>query len=104
MNEEKSVGQIIRELREKKGLLVRQVAALLEVDPSLLSKIERGYKKPTKDQVKLLAKILEVKENDLLIPYLSDRIVYQVYDEEAAIEAMKVAERKIKYLRKEKNK
>jgi transcriptional regulator with XRE-family HTH domain len=100
MEVNKSIGQIIRELREKKELLVRQVAALLEIDPSLLSKIERGDKRPTREQVKLLARILDIDENQLMISYLSDRLVYEVRGEDLAIEAMKVAEQKIEYLKK----
>ena len=65
INAYKSTGQIIRELREGKELLVRQVAALLEIDPSLLSKIERGDKRATRDQISLLSSILEVNENEL---------------------------------------
>lgn len=100
MDVNQPIGQIIRELREKKELLVRQVAALLEVDPSLLSKIERGDKRPTREQIILLAKILETEEKNLLVSYLSDRIVYEVRDEQLAIEAIKVAEQKMEYLRK----
>jgi transcriptional regulator with XRE-family HTH domain len=34
----KSFGETVRDLRENKGLLLRQVAALLEVDTAFLSK------------------------------------------------------------------
>ena len=43
-------GQRVRELREKKELLLRQVAAHLEVDTALMSKIERGDRNASKDQ------------------------------------------------------
>jgi len=100
MNINKSIGQIIRDFREHKELLVRQVAALLDVDPSLLSKIERGAKRPTREQIRLLSGILEVDEKELMIAYLSDRLVYEVRDEDFAMEAIKVAEQKIEYLKK----
>lgn len=100
MDINKPIGQIIRELREEKELLVRQVAALLEVDPSLLSKIERGDKRPTREQIKLLANILKADESELMVAYLSDRLVYEVRDEDLAMEAIKVAEQKIEYLKK----
>lgn len=96
----KSIGQIIRDFREQKELLVREVAALLEVDPSLLSKIERGDKRATREQIRLLSGILEVDEKELMIAYLSDRLVYEVRDEDFAMEAIKVAEQKIEYLKK----
>lgn len=100
MNINKPIGKIIRELREGKDLLVRQVAALLEVDPSLLSKIERGDKRPTREQIKLLSNILETDESELMVAYLSDRLVYEVRDDDLAMEAIKAAKQKIEYLRK----
>jgi transcriptional regulator with XRE-family HTH domain len=38
------IGQKLRELRGEKGLLLRQVAAELEVDTAYMSKMERGEK------------------------------------------------------------
>ena len=35
-------GNRIRELRDKQGVLQRQLAALLEIDTPMFSKIERG--------------------------------------------------------------
>lgn len=46
-----SFGQKIRSLRESQGLLLRQVAAAIEIDQALLSKIERGERIATKNQV-----------------------------------------------------
>ena len=93
----KSLGEKLRELREARGLLLREVAAQLEVDPSLLSKIERGDKRATRDQVVQMAKIYKADERELMVSYLSERVVYQVEDEDLAIEALKVAEEMIKY-------
>ena len=42
MDINQTTGEILRESREKKGLLLRQVAALLEMDTAILSKVERG--------------------------------------------------------------
>ncbi|GLU43279.1 helix-turn-helix transcriptional regulator [Allomuricauda sp. NBRC 101325] len=96
----KTVGQKIRELRKSKGLLIREVAARLEIDSSLLSKIETGDKQPTRNQVKSLENILSVKNNELMLIYLSDKLVYEIRDEDLAMEAIKVAEQKIEYLKK----
>ena len=72
----------------------------MEIDPSLLSKIEKGDKRPTKEQVVKLAKIFGIKENLLMVEYLSDRIVDRVKDEELAVEALKVAKKKIDFINK----
>ena len=99
----KSIGEIIRELREQKSLLLRQVASEIEIDQALLSKIERSERMPTRDQVKRFAKFFGKDENELLVAFLSDKLVYEVRDEEVALKAMQVAERKINYIIKTKN-
>ena len=96
----KTIGEIIREERESRGLLLREVAASLEVDLSFLSKIERGDKRPTRAQISQISKVLKVTEKDLLLAYLSDRLVYEIRNEDLATEALKVAEQKIEYLKK----
>lgn len=45
MNNPKTFGQTIRNYREAKGLLLRQLAAALEVDTAFISKLERDEKK-----------------------------------------------------------
>lgn len=93
----KSFGETIRELREEKGLLIRHVAALLDVDPSLLSRVEGGVARPTREQVLKLAGILKTDEDKLIVLYLSERVIYQLKDEDLAIEAIMVAEKRIRY-------
>jgi transcriptional regulator with XRE-family HTH domain len=103
LDQMKTFGELIRELRESRRMLLREVAASLQIDPSLLSRIERGDKNPTRDQVIHLAKILKASENELLINYLSDKVVYELQGEELAIKAMSIAEKKIAYITNGKN-
>jgi len=99
----KSIGEILRELREKKSLLLREVAAKIEIDQALLSKIERNERMPTKEQVKRFAKFFGKEEKELLVAFLSDKLVYEVRNEEVALEAMYVAEKKINFIIKNRN-
>ncbi len=99
----KKIAEIIRELRENNKLLLRQVASEIEIDQALLSKIERGERIPTKQQVIRLARFYKVDENKLLIAFLSDKLVNELQDEEMAVKAMQVAEKKINYIIKHKN-
>ena len=92
-----SLGDTIRKLRENKELPLRTVAAFLDIDLAILSKIERGQRKPTREQVLSLAKYFNVKQNDLLIAWLSDKLVYELQDEEVALKALQLAEEKVKY-------
>ena len=59
MNNPKTFGQTIRSYRESKGLLLRQLAAALEVDTAFISKIERSEKQATRIHVEKLSKALE---------------------------------------------
>jgi len=100
MEIDKSTGEILREKREEKGLLLRQVAAQLDIDTAILSKIERSERKASKEQIIKLAEILDLKEEDLLIQYLSEKILYEIKDEELGQKALKAAEHRIKYINK----
>jgi transcriptional regulator with XRE-family HTH domain len=94
-----TVGQIIRTKREKLGLLLRQVAAHLDIDQAILSKIERNERKPTKEHIIKLAEILKLDKDELLIQFMSDKIAYEIADEDYANKVLKVAEQKVKYLK-----
>lgn len=93
----KTIGTILRELRETKGLLLREVGAELALDPTILSKIERDERMPTREQVKALSNFYKEQKNEVIIAWLSDKLVYEIQDEELGLDAMKVAEEKIKY-------
>lgn len=98
----KNIGDTLRALRESKGLLLREVGAELSIDPTILSKIERNNRMPTKDQVQALSMFYEDKKNDVVIAWLSDKLVYEIQDEDLGLDAMKVAEKKIEYLKTQK--
>ena len=99
-----SFGDTVRKLREERELPLRTVAAFLDIDQAILSKMERGHRKPTREQVVKLAGYFKIKENDLLVAWLSDKVVYELEDEEVALKAMQVAEEKIKYLKSKQKK
>lgn len=95
-------GEYIRQLREKAGLPLRKVAAQLDIDPSILGKIERNDRQPSKEQIKKLAVIFDQDENYLLSEYLSDQIAYKILEEEGDLNVLKVAEKKVTYLKSKK--
>lgn len=92
----KSFGETVRGLRENKGLLLRQVAAILEVDTAFLSKMERNEKKASRQQVVKLAKALETSEKDLMTLWLSDKIIETLNEESEAHNALKLTEKRLK--------
>jgi len=92
-------GEHIRTLREQANLSLRQAAADLKIDPSLLSKIERNDRTPTKEFVRQVAGYYNINDNTLLKEYLSDQIAYKILDEEEGLDILKVAEQKVSYLK-----
>lgn len=92
-------GHHIRKLREAQNLPLRKIAAQLDIDPSTLGKIERNQRRPTSDMIKKLAKIYKVDEKDLKIKYMSDKISYDLFEENLGREVLKVAEKKMEQLK-----
>ena len=99
-----TIGEKLRYLREQKELPLRKVAALLDIDIAILSKMERGERRLTKEVVIKLAEIYKHNADDLLISFLSDKIMYEIQDEDLGEKALKVAEQRVKYLKANKSK
>ncbi|MBS1776508.1 MAG: helix-turn-helix transcriptional regulator [Chitinophagaceae bacterium] len=95
-------GERIRELRTKQGLLLRQLASKLDVDTSIISKVERGDRQLKKDQIPLLAEILQADVVELETLWLADQIYEVIKDEKLANEAMQVAEKNINLKKRKK--
>ena len=94
-----SFGEHLRNLRENQSLTLKNVAEQIGIDTSLLAKIERNERQPTKQIIKQVAEFFKCNEQELLNNFLSDQIAYKIMDEEADIEILKVAEEKVKYLK-----
>lgn len=100
MKQSKLVGELLREKREEQGLLLRQVSAKVNIDTAILSKIERSARKASKEQILNLAEILNLNKEDILVQYLSEKILNEIKDEELGEKALKVAKQKIKSINK----
>lgn len=89
-------GNRIKELRSQQHLLQRQVAAMLEMDTPLFSKIERGERIPKKEVVVKLAEILKADKEEFLTEWLADQVYDVIKNEDVADEALKSVSKKIK--------
>ena len=96
MNNQKTFGQTIRDLRESKGLLLRQLAAALEVDTAFISKMERDEKQATRSHVEKLATVFKVDSDLLLTIWLSDKLLITIEEEPSAFNALKLTEKRLK--------
>lgn len=89
------IGQKLRELREEKGLLLRQVAAELEVDTAYISKMERGEKNIKREYILKLALLYNSKEDELITIWLADKVFDLINNEKNALGALKIVESKL---------
>lgn len=90
-----TLGEKIRQARESQGLLLRQAAAFLEVDTALVSKIERGERRPQKDQVIKMADFLKLNHEDLVVLWMADRISEIITDNKIGIKALEIVKKQI---------
>jgi transcriptional regulator with XRE-family HTH domain len=97
-------GEYIRQLRENQGLPIRKIAAQLDIDSSLLGRIERSERQPSKEIIENIAKIFNQDPRDLLQRFLSDQIAYKIISEDAEVGILRVAEQKVEYLKSKINK
>lgn len=91
------VGEMIRRLRTEKKEPLRVLAAYLQVDQAVMSKIETGRRKPTRKQVEKLVDYFGADRSEMLVAWLSDRIADELEGESLAPEALKAAEEKVAY-------
>jgi len=95
----KSFGEHLRNLREEAGLTLKFVSKQIHIDTSLLAKIERNERQPTKQIIKQIADFFHVDEKELQHDFLSDVIAYKILGEQADLSILKAAEEKVKYLK-----
>ena len=96
MNNQKTFGQTIRKYREERGMLLRQLAAALEVDTAFVSKMERDEKQATRLHVEKLSIALNVPHDELLTIWLSDKLLNTLAEEPFAYNVLKLTERRLK--------
>ena len=92
-------GEYIRQLRMNANLPIRKIAAQLDIDASLLGRIERDERKANKDLIAKIATYYSIDEQNLLKRFLSDTFAYKIIDENVDIDVLKVAEQKVEYLK-----
>jgi transcriptional regulator with XRE-family HTH domain len=75
-----SFGEYLREQRENKGLPLRKVAAELDIDTSILSKIERNEREATKEMLPVFSKVLERDLKEVEVKFIIHSLLTQFSD------------------------
>ena len=71
----------IKRLREERQIPQRKLAAALDIDTATYCKYEKGERRPKREQVVIIAKLLQANEKELLSFWLADQITTVVADE-----------------------
>ncbi|MDR0205981.1 MAG: helix-turn-helix domain-containing protein [Bacteroidales bacterium] len=86
----------IKHLREEKQLLQRQLAAILEIDTPMYSKIERGDRRAKREQIPIIAEFLQTDEKELLSFWLADQVTEVVEnDKDMSETVLNIAKQKL---------
>tara|TARA_R110000787_G_scaffold278767_1_gene388636 strand:- start:109 stop:381 length:273 start_codon:yes stop_codon:yes gene_type:complete len=85
------IGEHIRTLREANHILLRQLAAKIDMDQAMLSKMERGERSFRREDIDALAKIFKQPKKDLLTMWLADKILKTTENQQYKKEALKLA-------------
>lgn len=93
-----SIGQYLKEIRERLKLPLQEVCKRTNIDATLLSRIENGRRLPTKDQVKHLVRLYGCDEHKSLVLLGSEKILFTLEgDNEYKLEVIQVAAEKIRF-------
>lgn len=90
------IGEKTRELRVANNVLLRQLAAQLDMDTALLSKMERGDRAFRKEDLVKIASIFKVSDRELLTLWLADRVLRIIEEESNQREALELVLKTIK--------
>lgn len=81
-------GTYIRQLREAENMPLRKLAAVLDIDTSTLSKIERLERFANSRMVPIIAKVFQLDYVELQISFLTDKLISELKEEPYIIEAL----------------
>lgn len=75
-----SFGEYLRNKREQLRLPLRKVAAELDIDTSILSKIERNERMATKEMLPVLSKVLDIPIKEIQIEFITSTVLSELSD------------------------
>lgn len=69
------LGQYLRALRKEREETLHQVSMGTDIDSPMLSKVERGERLPTNEQLRRLAKYYKISEGSLKVKHTAEKIL-----------------------------
>jgi transcriptional regulator with XRE-family HTH domain len=71
----------IKRLREERQIPQKKLAAALDIDTATYCKYEKGERRPKREQVVIIAQLLQTDEKELLSLWLADQVTAVVAGE-----------------------
>lgn len=94
------LGQYLRDVRKDRNETLHQVSQGTDIDSPMLSKIERGERLPTSEQIKRIAKHFKVPENILRSKLTAEKILREYGANEVTLDAISIVKEEIvKYVK-----
>ena len=87
--------QKLKMLREEHRYMQRQIAALLDIDTPMYSRIERGERFAKEEHISQLARFYSIDENELRQLWLADKVYDVIAGEEVANEVLDIVSESI---------
>jgi transcriptional regulator with XRE-family HTH domain len=64
----------LRQLREEKQLYQKQLASVLSIDTPMYCRIEKGERRAKREQILIIADVLNIDSEELLALWLADQV------------------------------
>ena len=85
-----TLGDKLRQLRDEKNLMQREVGAVIEVDGAFISKVENNEKPINRKHLATLSKFFKVQEDELQTLWLADKIRLIIKEEKLGKQAIQI--------------
>lgn len=85
-----TLGDKLRQLRDDKNLMQREVGAVIEVDGAFISKVENNEKPINRKHLTTLSKFFKVQEDELQTLWLADKIRLIIKEEKLGKQAIQI--------------
>ena len=93
-----SLGQYLREVRERLNLPLQEVYNRTNIDVTLLSRIENGRRLPTKEQIQLLVRLYGCDEHKSMVLLGTEKVLFTLKgDNEYKLEVIQSVSEKVRF-------
>ena len=93
------LGTVLRNLRIKNDLKIRELAADVSIDQALISKYESGKRLPSDEHISILEGYYPEYKDEIRKLYLAEKVITVLYGEPLAVDALEIAEPRLIYLK-----